>query len=507
MRLEGKNVFITGGTGGIGKPLVRLMQDAGARVTVYDRKTQGDLSDRLDAACAALSLEAPDILINLAGYNDFSHCEHQAAEEVIRINLTVPVRLTQAVLPAMRKRGSGQIVNIGSMTALIPLPHLTCYVAAKAGLRGFSDALRREVDGTGIGITHVTPRAVSTDANKGLKKTLNERTGVNHDSAEKVALRILRAIERDEMDVRIGWPERFFAFLNALFPRLIDRGLRRNRDIGEEILRQNSSLPAAKTERNTAMRNIAIFTALMIAAGPAMAQGLEAGQPLAPAVQHMPPLTIMPDTMQEAAVEDPVMLQVADLQTEWAEIKYHGTDTDTQISQMSALGERAGKLAAAYPERPEPKIWQAIILSSEAGLVKGISALPKVKKAKALLEESARIDIQALQGSAYTSLGSLYYQVPGWPVAFGDSAKAGEYLKAALKINPDGIDPNYFYGDYLMHEERFAEAIPVLEKALAAPDRPGRELADAGRRQEIRSALAEARRKAGQGPAGDAKYN
>jgi Tfp pilus assembly protein PilF len=99
------------------------------------------------------------------------------------------------------------------------------------------------------------------------------------------------------------------------------------------------------------------------------------------------------------------------------------------------------------------------------------------------------IDSRALQGSAYTSLGSLYYQVPGWPIGFGDDKRAGTMLLKALEINPDGIDPNYFYGDYLFHEKRYAKARSALQRALAAPDRPGRAVADKGRRDEVRTLL------------------
>ena len=236
MQLKGKSVFITGGTGGIGRPLVALLQKAGAHVSIYLRPPGGSLSSELDRVCADLAAKTPDILINLAGYNAFARCEEQDCEEIIALNLVAPIRLTQAVLPAMRARHHGQIVTVGSMTALIPLPHLTCYVAAKAGLKAFADSLRREVQGSGIVVTHVTPRAVDTGANKGLKAELNARTHVAHDAPEDIARRILRAIVDDARDVRIGWPERFFAILNSLFPSLIDRALRKNRDIGEDIL-------------------------------------------------------------------------------------------------------------------------------------------------------------------------------------------------------------------------------------------------------------------------------
>jgi Tfp pilus assembly protein PilF len=120
-----------------------------------------------------------------------------------------------------------------------------------------------------------------------------------------------------------------------------------------------------------------------------------------------------------------------------------------------------------------------------------LGALGLVKQAKASLEQALAADPQALAGSAYTSLGSLYYQVPGWPLGFGDDDKAEAMLKQALTLNPDGIDPNYFYGDFLQRNRRYAEARVVLEKALQAPDRPGRASADAGRRAEARQLLAE----------------
>jgi Tfp pilus assembly protein PilF len=82
-----------------------------------------------------------------------------------------------------------------------------------------------------------------------------------------------------------------------------------------------------------------------------------------------------------------------------------------------------------------------------------LGALSLVKQARTNLEKAIEIEPNALQGSAWTSLGALYYQVPGWPIGFGDKDKADEMLKKALAINPDGIDPNYFYGDYLLKEK------------------------------------------------------
>jgi len=116
------------------------------------------------------------------------------------------------------------------------------------------------------------------------------------------------------------------------------------------------------------------------------------------------------------------------------------------------------------------------------------------QEAKRLLEESLKLDEKALNGSAYTSLATLYAKVPGWPVGFGDKERAEEYFKKALAINPDGIDPNFFYGEYLADRGRTGAALTYLEKALKAPPRPGREVADSGRRQEIQALLAKVRK-------------
>ena len=179
------------------------------------------------------------------------------------------------------------------------------------------------------------------------------------------------------------------------------------------------------------------------------------------------------------------------LQTRWAEINYQlpAADREKDFAKLSA---EAASMVRNDPAA-ELLIWQGIILSTYAGAKGGLGALDLVKQAKASLEEAIKLDPKALDGSAYTSLGALYYQVPGWPVGFGDEEQAEVLLKKALTMNPDGIDPNYFYGDFLYREGRYTQAQAVLEKALAAPDRPGREVADNGRRAEVKALLKEVR--------------
>lgn len=179
------------------------------------------------------------------------------------------------------------------------------------------------------------------------------------------------------------------------------------------------------------------------------------------------------------------------IQDQWAEIKYRVPEKQ-QAERYHALAEQARQLI--QPGHAEALIWQGIVLSSEAGAKGGMGALSIAKSAKQQLETALKIDDQALGGSAYTSLGSLYYKVPGWPIGFGDKKRAEEMLKKALSINPTGIDPNYFYADYLAERERFAEAMHHLEIALKAPPRPGRELADSGRRQEVHALLAKVKK-------------
>lgn len=191
-----------------------------------------------------------------------------------------------------------------------------------------------------------------------------------------------------------------------------------------------------------------------------------------------------------SALADPTLdAAIQDLQQGWAVAKYD-TPKDRQDAAFEALEAKADSSVKAYPQKAEPLVWSAIILSTHAGATGGFGALGKVKRARALLEQAAAIDPNALQGSIYTSLGSLYYQVPGWPIGFGDDAKAENYLRQALAQNPEGIDANYFYGDFLRDQGRYREAIDYLTKAINAPPRPNRERADQGRREEARHVLA-----------------
>jgi tetratricopeptide (TPR) repeat protein len=185
-----------------------------------------------------------------------------------------------------------------------------------------------------------------------------------------------------------------------------------------------------------------------------------------------------------AGVED----DVARVRQEWELIKYRLPAAE-QATAFEALARRSKQLMVQNPARAEPAIWHGIVEASYAGAKGGLGALSAVQNARKALEQALLIDAGALDGSAYTSLGTLYYQVPGWPIGFGDDRKALELLQKGLAINPDGIYANYFHCDFLYRMGDYAGAEAALQKALAAAPRPGRSLADEGRRREIAALL------------------
>jgi tetratricopeptide (TPR) repeat protein len=186
---------------------------------------------------------------------------------------------------------------------------------------------------------------------------------------------------------------------------------------------------------------------------------------------------------------DPAIVQ---LQHDWARVNYQ-VGKDGQETAFKALAEQAHQVTAGSPNQAEAMIWEAIVLSGYAKAKGGLGALKYAEKARDLLLAAEKLNPQALQGSAYTTLGSLHYKVPGWPIGFGDKKKAKAYLEKALQLNPGGIDPNYFYADFLLEQGDKTAAIEYFNKALAAAPRPGREDADAGRRSDIEAGLKRAR--------------
>lgn len=180
---------------------------------------------------------------------------------------------------------------------------------------------------------------------------------------------------------------------------------------------------------------------------------------------------------------------LSDLQSGWAIANYQLEGKD-QINAFEKLAAQGDASLNSNPNDAEIQIWTGIIKSTLAGVKGGLGALSLVKAAKAHLEIAIKLDDEALDGSAYTSLGALYNDVPGWPIGFGDKEKSEKNLKKALELNPSGIDTNYFFANFLVSRKKYADAKVYFEKALQASPRPGREIADVGRRKDIELALA-----------------
>ena len=189
------------------------------------------------------------------------------------------------------------------------------------------------------------------------------------------------------------------------------------------------------------------------------------------------------------AAVSPKMTALKVIQKQWAVCQYQTPDDDQQEDCFTRVIARTSQALNTLPGNPELTVWLAINKASLAGAHGGIGAISIAREAKTLLETVIKTAPKTLHGSAYTSLGLLYYKVPGWPLGFGDDAKAEQLLKKALVINPNGIDPNYFYGVFLLEDGRKAEAKIYLTRALHAPPRPDRPLADQGRKREIQAAL------------------
>lgn len=179
---------------------------------------------------------------------------------------------------------------------------------------------------------------------------------------------------------------------------------------------------------------------------------------------------------------------IDNLEGEWAKV-YYQNDESLQRKAYPALIDKAAELGKRFPRAAEPKIWQATIIATNAEFQSSLDALASLRTAKGLLEEAIALQPEALDGAAYVTLGTLYYMAPGWPISFGDNQLAEQMLKASLKINPNGIDANYFYADYLLQQDRSAEAEEYLRKAVQAPLRKNQYFADSQLQNEAKLAL------------------
>ena len=252
MNLESQRILITGAGGGIGRELCRQLAQYDSRLCILDRNPDGNAQlgaelARLPAEILQLQADISraedrdravnkmtqawggiDVLINLAGVMDFARFDEQdpgTIQRILQVNVEAPMQLARRVLPQMIERGHGRIVNIGSMFGSIGFPCFAAYSASKFALRGFSEALRRETIGSGVGVTYVAPRAVKTAFNPPVVHRMAELGMMHMDEPRRVARKIIRAVEREQDEAYLGFPESLFARINAVSPKLVTRSI------------------------------------------------------------------------------------------------------------------------------------------------------------------------------------------------------------------------------------------------------------------------------------------
>jgi short-subunit dehydrogenase len=251
MRLSEARVVLTGASGGIGMAIAEALCSEGAEVLAVSRHqaplltlqkryphllhwVQADLTTyegRQQVLMTAQAMQGINLLINAAGVNHFAMFEQLPGCEIdtmLSINLHAPIQLTNIMLPMLRQVSKAMVVNVGSTYGSIGYAGYATYCASKFALRGFSEALRRELADTRVGVLYVAPRATRTTMNSPAARALNTALKSNEDDPQTVAAAVIQAIVSNQSELYLGWPERFFVRLNGLLPAVVDRGLRKH---------------------------------------------------------------------------------------------------------------------------------------------------------------------------------------------------------------------------------------------------------------------------------------
>jgi NAD(P)-dependent dehydrogenase (short-subunit alcohol dehydrogenase family) len=258
IRLDGKSVFITGGARGLGLVLAREFAREGARIAIcgrdadeleraeHDLRQRGaevitvrcDVTDRADVDRAVDSVlkifGTIDILVNNAGLIQVGPFEEMTVDDfeaTLRTHFWGPLYTTLAVLPAMRRRGMGRIVNISSIGGRISVPHLLPYSASKFALTGLSEGLRAALAQENIHVTTVLPGLMRTGSPinalfKGQNRaeyaifSISDSIPILSISAERAAQKIVNACRHGDAELTISLPAKLAGWFHGLFPGL-----------------------------------------------------------------------------------------------------------------------------------------------------------------------------------------------------------------------------------------------------------------------------------------------
>ena len=255
MNLTNARVLLTGATGGIGKAIALLLSKQGASLFLTGRSAQDlelfansiDNSFGTRPAWRDINLGNPDQIENLASVaiewdcNIVIHCAGTAGfgavgdiqiDELYRLmnlNLVAPMILTQQLLPHLLNKAEAQLIFIGSVLGAIGVPGNSAYCASKFGLRGYAEALRREIDPNAIKVKYFGPRATHTDFNTQTVEEFNRMTGTHVDDPLDVADALVEFIHQDTPEKFMGYPEKFALRINGLWPSLLDGSFAKHR--------------------------------------------------------------------------------------------------------------------------------------------------------------------------------------------------------------------------------------------------------------------------------------
>jgi short-subunit dehydrogenase len=245
---------LTGAAGGIGQHLaLALAPECSALLLVgRDGEKLAALRQRLQAAHPGLPVEViaadlgseagrasvcaaaqamsggANLLVNNAGISDFHAFAGQSGalvESMLTTNLLAPILLCQKFIPLLAAQHDGQIINIGSVFGDIGYPGFAVYCASKFGLRGFTQALRRELSDTALRVRYFAPRATRTSINSAAVDAMNAELKTQSDEPQAVARAFMEFLASDQNERVLGWPEKLYVTVNRLRSQITDKAI------------------------------------------------------------------------------------------------------------------------------------------------------------------------------------------------------------------------------------------------------------------------------------------
>lgn len=259
-RMNEKTIVLTGAAGGIGAAVATLLDKLGASLVLTDinadqlealNKRLGSRHYTVDAdlgttegrqklvtICQEL-MRRPQMLINIAGINRFAQiADYSDAQlsQLIHVNLTSQIALCRDFLPLLLSQSSAAIINVGSILGSIGMPGYSVYCASKFGLRGFSEALSRELMDSSVQVRYFAPRATQTALNDSRVNDMNKALGNAMDSPEQVASELVNFLQKHDKRAYLGWPEKLFVRINSVFPALVDQSFRKQLSVIKRYL-------------------------------------------------------------------------------------------------------------------------------------------------------------------------------------------------------------------------------------------------------------------------------